>query len=418
MDGGSARIPSGPVCLDLTRTISRAGMGPATGIDRTERAYLEELLASGCDLTGLIRHATGVSLIDRAKLEQLSGLIAGNGTWGRRDAAGLLSRRICRARQVGESWIRRNAVVTVLRGREIGRLRRALPPNVIYLNVGHSNLEDATLAEIARVSGSRICVMVHDVIPLRHPEFQRAGTPARFREKLSVVARHADAVVCPSRTEASHVADWLGRFGATVQPVAVAPGLRIAAPEPGAAPMTPWQGRPYFVALGTIEPRKNIDLLLDVWERLAEGPGPVPGLAIVGRRGWAGAATLARLDAHRGPDSPIHEFGGLSDGGAAALVSGARALLFPSLAEGYGFPPHEAVALGVPAICSDLDVLRETLGERVVYADPRNVVEWERIVRGSRQRMSGPGGTGQAAQAGGGPRTWRSHVQTVLTVSA
>ena len=403
------RWPDRSVCLDLTRTVSRAGGGPATGIDRVERAWLDTLLDSGCDLTGLVRHAGGISVLERAALEELRGRIARPGT-GRRDAVGLLSRRIGRTRQALETWVRRNATATVWRGWESGRLRRALPAGALYLNVGHANLSQGTLAEIG--AAARIGVFVHDVIPMRHPEFQRPGTSERFGEKLAAVARHADMVACPSESEARHVAQWLGRPGDVL---AVVPGPTGSAPDPAALPPGAMPEGPYFVALGTIEPRKNIGLLLEVWERCAAANATTPGLVIVGRRGWEEPATFARLDAHRAARGPVREVNDLSDGAAAALVAGAEALLFPTLAEGYGFPPHEALALGTPVVCSDLDVLRETLGQRVVYADPRDVVQWFEIVCGMRRNAAGSDGPGQAAETGCRRQTWRSHVQAVLS---
>jgi glycosyltransferase involved in cell wall biosynthesis len=128
------------------------------------------------------------------------------------------------------------------------------------------------------------------------------------------------------------------------------------------------------VALGTIEPRKNHALLLDAWE----GMGPqAPWLVICGARGWRNAATFARLDRH---PPRVREAAGLTDGAVAALLQGARALLFPSLAEGYGLPLVEAAALGTPVVCSDLPICREVAGPGADFLDPRDPEAWAAAV--------------------------------------
>jgi glycosyltransferase involved in cell wall biosynthesis len=131
-----------------------------------------------------------------------------------------------------------------------------------------------------------------------------------------------------------------------------------------------------FIILGTIEGRKNHLLLLDVWERLVAAHGEAaPRLVIIGRRGWACEAVLARLAAG-GFGSRVVEAGSLGDAEIAERLAGACALLFPSFAEGYGLPLVEALDAGVPVIASDLDVFRE-IGQGVPdLLPPNDVAAW------------------------------------------
>ena len=117
---------------------------------------------------------------------------------------------------------------------------------------------------------------------------------------------------------------------------------------------------PYFVVLGTIEGRKNHGLLLSVWRKAiaAGGGASVPRLFIVGRRGWEAEEVFSQLDSGALGDRVV-EIGPLDDRRLAPLLAGARALLFPSFAEGYGIPLVEALAAKVPVIASDLPVFRE-----------------------------------------------------------
>ena len=161
------------------------------------------------------------------------------------------------------------------------------------------------------------------------------------------------------------------------------------------------------MTLGTIEPRKNHALLLDVWDGLAQGGGDIPHLFIIGNRGWADPALLARLDAQ---PAGVTELRGLSDGAVAALVAGARALLFPTLAEGYGLPPLEAAALGTPVVCTDLTVLRETLLDYPVYLHPSDSYAWMETIR-----AHADGSGGRNGKAGLDLPSWKDHFNAVLS---
>jgi glycosyltransferase involved in cell wall biosynthesis len=152
--------------------------------------------------------------------------------------------------------------------------------------------------------------------------------------------------------------------------------------------------RPWFLCLGTIEPRKNHLLLLHVWRRLAETmPGKAPALVVVGRRGWENENIVDLLERGRGLAGLVHEHNALGDAQLAALLSGAQALLMPSFAEGFGMPVSEALAAGVPVIASDLAVYRESAGEVPLYLDPLDGPAWLKAVLdyadpGSKQRQA------------------------------
>src|SRR5262249_41515194 len=95
---------------------------------------------------------------------------------------------------------------------------------------------------------------------------------------------------------------------------------------------------PYFVVLGTIEPRKNHLLLLNVWRQLAERGGPTPKLVIVGARGWENEQIVDVLDRGLLTRPHVLEVSGLKAAALLRLIKNARALLMPSFAEGYGLP--------------------------------------------------------------------------------
>jgi glycosyltransferase involved in cell wall biosynthesis len=142
------------------------------------------------------------------------------------------------------------------------------------------------------------------------------------------------------------------------------------------------EDRPLFLTVGTIEPRKNHALLLDIWETWdEEEDGPRPVLGIVGARGWRNEDLFHRLNTTPLRNRDIFEWPDLSDKAVAALMARANALLFPSFAEGFGLPPVEAAALQTPVISADLPSVRESLGDFAVYLDPNDSYPWKKAIK-------------------------------------
>ena len=358
--------------LDLTRLVSRLGRGPLTGIDRVELAYLRYLLLRTEPLFGLVRTALGYVLLDRDGARGVLDRVQGCVPLGPPDILGLMTQRHLPQSLRAEADMRRLALARCVAVRLGATLRRVLPPRTAYVNVGHANLSARVMQAVKSVSDLQILVMLHDTIPLDHPKFCRAGGAKAFAEKLAVVAACADMVVHTARCTKAQTEAHFAKTGRVppgfVAPLGVAIGMADFA---GLGETKP----PYFVALGTIEPRKNIGLLVRVWRAMQARTGAVPHLYIVGNRGWAEHALYDDLDqlTAAGNVTVLHN---LSDGAVVALLCGAQALLFPSLAEGYGLPPMEAAALGVPVLAGNLPVVVEMLSNYPVYLDTSDVYAW------------------------------------------
>ncbi|WP_212522853.1 glycosyltransferase family 1 protein [Actibacterium sp. MT2.3-13A] len=391
--------------LDVTRLISRAGSGALTGIDRVELAYLTHLLERPEPLFVIARTALGFILLDRAGAGAMARRISGARPWGEAD---WLSRRmrLPEGRRRAESDLRRLRLARCTPRGLKRMLARHCPADISYLNVGHSNLNARMLGAVPRVA-----VMIHDTIPLDHPEFTRPGVPEQFARKLRAVGRHADLVIYNSQASRAAAEARFAGWGRVPRGVVAPLGVEPLRPDPAALPAALDLTRPYFVTLGTIEPRKDHALLLDVWQQFHDTrpEAEIPRLFIVGHRGWNNAAVFARLDSAPFMNCTVFELPDLSDGAMAALLQGARALLFPSRAEGYGLPPLEAVDLGTPAIVANLPIYRETLGDFPVYVANRDAYLWAQTI----ERFAKEG---QATGAEGRPEipAWEQHFQTVL----
>ncbi|SMO97887.1 glycosyltransferase family 4 protein [Paracoccus laeviglucosivorans] len=365
-------MPADPaILLDVTRLVSRLNQGPATGIDRVEAEWLSHLQSSRAPHLLLARARRAQLLLPPAAGAAIL-------RWSAGDGAGLATpdlfdrlrgRRDMRAR--AEATLRRMAIYRAGRtGRGIARKVAQHLGHAAYLNVGHSNLTAdlwAGLAPLPRVA------LIHDTIPLDHPEFTRAGQSEKFRERLVAALKHAGLVLTVSDATRADVLRWRDRLNLPEVPIVAAPiGTRLAAPDPTGLPQGLDLCRPFFVTLGTIEPRKNHAILLDAWERL--GPD-APQLFIIGRRGWENHETFARLD-RLPPDSPIRVLTTLDDGAVAELIGRSHALLMPSRAEGFGLPLTEAAARGGPVVCTRLPAAREMLGDYACYLCPDDAGAW------------------------------------------
>lgn len=381
--------------------MSRLGRGPPTGIDRVEAAWLRHLLTLNDPCFGLLRTAAGYLLLDRAGMAEFQALLSR--PLPRR--ADLLSRLTNRdaLRARAETAVRPLAVARCLH-RRLARMIASLGMET-YLNLGHADL--AALPLLAKVPGLRRVVLLHDTIPLDHPEFARPDTVEPFRAKLRLIAEGADLVIHSTADARQRSEAQMARMGRV--PPGVVANLGVELPARGNAPAG-LAGGCYFVTLGTIEPRKNHALLLDVWARLAARGGEVPTLLILGRRGWSNAAVFARLDALPA-DGPVREVAGLGDAEVTALLQGAAGFLFPSFAEGFGLPPLEAASLGCPVVASDLAVTKELLGDYAVYLDPTDSYSWaETIGRLAQDR------TGRQDRRIT-PPSWEAHFKTVLNLA-
>ncbi len=144
---------------------------------------------------------------------------------------------------------------------------------------------------------------------------------------------------------------------------------------------TPSPAAPYFVTIGTVEPRKNHLLLLQIWRALAiELKDDAPQLIIIGARGWNNQNVFDLLDRSPALQRKVSQVAHLSDDRMRGLVANARALLFPSFVEGWGMPLVEAMTLGVPAVCSDVPALRESGRDLALYLDPLDAPAWRRVI--------------------------------------
>ena len=362
--------------LDISRTLSRAKHPVPTGIDRVELAYAEGLLArEEGRLEFAALHPLGrFAHLSRGAARAFLDVTARR--WRGEAAAGDDVARA--ARRLQRTLLLRSPI-----GAGIRLLRKR--GRSVYLLMSHHHLDRPhVIVDVMQRDRAAFICMVHDLIPMEFPEYARPNEPARHQRRIETVARLADAVVVNSEATRQSLLPWLARAGRN-PPVLVAPLGIDPVRSADAAVAKAWSGvetaRALFIYIGTIEPRKNHLLLLHIWRRLAEERGPAaPRLLLIGRRGWENEQILDMLERCPSLAGVVEEHSALSDAQTRALLARASALLLPSFAEGYGLPLAEALAQGVPALCSDLPALREVGQDVPEYLDPLDGAGWMRAI--------------------------------------
>lgn len=248
-----------------------------------------------------------------------------------------------------------------------------LPTGRAYFNVGHTSLNTPDILASLAQAGVPSIVLLHDLIPITHPEFCRPGDDDKHRVRVLNALNHASHILANSAYTAHELHQFAVAEGLSSPPVdAVHLGLepRFASVRRQEAP------HPYFVHVGTIEARKNLAFLLAVWRRLQERMGErTPRLVLAGRYGWENEAVLDYLERSPNLQGVVHQAAGLGDDALARLMSDARAVLAPSSVEGFDLPAVEASAMGVPLIASDIPAHRE-LVPHAELIDPLDGLGW------------------------------------------
>ena len=291
----------------------------------------------------------------------------------------------------------------------LGHELRTRPPDVFF-----------TPAHVIPI-GVRVpsVATVHDLgyehFPEAHPWRQRAYLRWSTRHN----ARASRRVLVDSRATGDDLTRLYGTAAAKI--AVVYPGVDLDLRRAGDASIAAVLARhgitpPYFLYLGTLQPRKNLVRLV---EAFASSGLPAEGhtLVLAGQAGWLAGPLLAAVAAlPAGVRARVALPGYIDEVDKAALLSGATALVFPSLYEGFGFPVLEAQACGTPVVCSNTSSLPEVAGEGALLVDPRDTAALAVALR----RVAGEDDLRRALIRAGyanGPRfTWAAAARQTLAM--
>lgn len=361
--------------IDVTRFMSRIGRGHPTGIDRVEIEYIKEINARDPNAQAVAKLGKDYIVLPAAVVAASLPKIANNLPVGRLGLNDAFRLKLPREQRTARQYFRAKSTRSTQNLSKLF-LSNTLE-NVEYVNVGHSNLDAAFFQTLRSAGCTIISTLIHDMIPLDFPEFTRKGVSEQFEHRMKAVAQQANRIICNSDHTRARVSHYFSKWGSTATYTVAHLGV-----EPFAKQELVRTKKPYFVVLGTIEPRKNHQLLFDVWEKLAVhlNGDQMPHLKVIGRRGWNNDAVFRFLDTSPLINRHITEHSDLNDSDLAICIANSSGLLFPSHAEGFGLPVLEAAQLGVPVICSELDVFREVLGSHATYIDAADIEQWATVV--------------------------------------
>ena len=249
------------------------------------------------------------------------------------------------------------------------KLDSFVPGADVYHSTGHL---------LPRFEQVRTVFTLHDLIPLIYPEYHLPLNRIFLKHMFPRFLRAADAIIAVSEHSRRDAQRLLGIDPADiiVIPEAVEPHLRPVTDALQLADLRQRLGLPerFVLCVCTIEPRKNHITLLRAWERIAAG-WPDGALVIAGKPGWLYKEFFAQVE-----QSPVRErvilTGYVAEDDLATLLSAATVFAFPSLYEGFGLPPLEAMACGTPVVSANSSSLPEAVGDAGLLLPPDDVAAW------------------------------------------
>ncbi len=374
------------VIMDVSRLVSNMGQATPTGIDRTELRYSAWACSTAAVDVAFVRQiGNSFEVVPTSVVERITGLL--DRKWsGARDISTALPVFAASAPtadpQIPPSlvqFIRRCGVV-------------------FYINASHYGIDRETLyLELHLRWRVRFIFYFHDLLPMQFPEYVKEKDALTHENCLLSACRLNSIILTNSKATAKALSDWgavkgIPRLSAHVLTI----GLESQFSHALQSSSSQLDAHPYFLMVGTIEPRKNHALVLNIWRDMCHGgdKSTVPRLEIVGKRGWESNQIFNFIERCAQIKGVVFEKTAIEDHVLRDLIHGARALLFPSFGEGWGMPIVEAIALGVPVICSDLPVFREAAQGSADYLDPLDAQAWRQALL----EYAEPGSARRAAQ--------------------
>ena len=253
-------------------------------------------------------------------------------------------------------------------------------PLFVELFTGRVDLFHSPDFALPPVWRARTLVTVHDLSFMRLPECFPDGLLRYLGSAVPRAVRRADHIIADSNNTRRDLMELLGTPGPKITVIhsGVEPRFRPLTSEADRETLAAVRCKyalpeRFILSVGTIQPRKNLTRLVEAFFMLNAQCSTLNWeLVIVGGKGWLYEGTFERVRALRLEDR-VHFLGFVDDADLPALYNLAGTFAFPSLYEGFGLPPLEAMACGVPVVCSNVSSLPEVVGDAALTVDPLDV---------------------------------------------
>lgn len=423
--------PAPRLWFDVSYTRTQQGN---IGITRTVRRLFHELRANGEVCEAVAFHGSGFRVAQLPEGGSADAARAASRVPTRAErifqwATGSLARRAVLVALAVLPWRLTRACWSIASSLTFDTLTASADPvefragDVLVVADASWNYPVWRAARRAQAQGVLVVVVVYDLMPVRHPEFCFALVPPLFSAWLRDASNFADALMCISRATEDDLRRWAGEQGLQLPPTG---NFRLGS-DVGARADSAMRselvtfladGRTCFAAIGSIEPKKNYDMLLAVFERLWSRGEPWR-LVIAGRPTQDCATLVKKLNSHEELGRRLLVLHDASDGEVQGIYSACRALLFPSLFEGFGLPLVEARTRGCLVLASDIPAFAELADEGVILFKSNSVPALEQAILDVVARDAAPADPDGASGAVGRmhPFTWRDSASTFLAVT-
>jgi len=375
------------IIYDVSRLLSRVAATTPSGIDRVDIRYYFYIYENYKDSQFVFFHKGKLHIINREFCYQLLNVLASK--WNI---------------QYSESYVellRRERLLKIFKAYcnhvnsfnskclSLSLLRLLANNKATYINTSHTNLNRIRLLRALKEANVKILLLIHDLIPITHAEYCQEGERDKHIIRINSALENADLIFTNSLYTRNCLHEYClsnKRYFNKDRLVVNYLGtenlyINISNQSSRATKQI------YFVAIGTIEPRKNYLFLLNIWKILSQEflDEDCPKLYIIGKRGWINSETVSMLDRCQEIQSNVIHLEDVSDTEMAHLIYNSQALLAPSYVEGWGMPISETIAMGVPVLCSDIEVYREHSQKGVTRVPVNSYEDWLNLIRAKSQ---------------------------------
>lgn len=431
--------------FDITRLTKRADSSGPTGVDRVDLAYLNWLKGKG-KVDYLLNWVGGFSVIDErlgnAFADKLGHLWQGGNDGFSPAQLRPFRRRANRMRAARNWWSRKMTLSELCQVDCLATACRhhledldAMDTSATYRNyksdpawkhmhgkgvffgISHSMLgRTAYMKALAKQKELKRVFFIHDTIPCDFPEYCRRNEGLKHLLRIRNAYRYGTHLIVNSNYTRDRLEVWRKMMNLPEVPVEVIPiGVELPAIDQRNLKSVDATKKPYFVVLGTLEPRKNHMLLMQLWRHFVETMpvDQVPELKIIGRSGWENEAVTRMLERCEVLRGHVVHMDRVMDHELWPLLAGARAMLFPSFVEGWGMPMVEALSMNVPVIASDIPAFGEAGQGVPELLSPLDGNAWAAAIIDYARPTSSRRGEQMARIAQFKPPLWDEHFKRV-----